>query len=248
MPRVIVYTDGACSKNGAKHALASWATWFPEHATWSDARRVPGDLQTNNRGELYAILEAFRRVKQELGSGCEATDIVVYTDSEYSKNCLTIWTAGWIRKGWITAGGTPVLNRDLIQEVLDIQPAFHSTKYVYVRAHTGGVDEHSVHNDRVDRMARRVLDESITLPSDEPPKDSGGCPLRLLGPPIAKSVLAGWVKDNLAYLDSDALEKALLKALAETFSHRDHKMEIRKNMVTLTSGLQVETAKVDKDE
>jgi ribonuclease HI len=229
--------------------MASWAAWFPEHPTWSDARRVPGELQTNNRGELYGILEAFRRVKQELGSGCEATDIVVYTDSEYSKNCLTIWTAGWIRKGWITAGGTPVLNRDLIQEVLDIQPSFRSTKYVYVRAHTGNADEHSVHNDRVDRMARHVLDESVPLASNETPAETiDGCPLRLLGPPISKAVLAAWVKENLSYLDSDALEKALLKALAETFSNKDHKMEIRKGMVTLTSGLHVESAKVDKDE
>jgi|694.fasta_scaffold00564_62 ribonuclease HI len=247
MPRIIVYTDGACSKNGAKHAQASWATWFPSHPDWSSAERVPGDVQTNNRGELCAILEAYRRIKQELGSGCEAMEIAVYTDSEYSKNCLTIWTAGWIRKGWITAGGTPVMNRDLIQQVLDLQPQFKSTTYYYVRAHTGGTDEHSIHNDRVDRMARRVLDESVTLPTLET-QDTSGCPLRLLGPPVSKTVLASWVKENMKILDSDALEKALLKALAETFSNQGSKMEIRKGMVTLTAGLQIESAKVDKDD
>lgn len=247
MPRITVYTDGACSKNGAKYAQASWAAWFPLYPDWSDAQRVPGELQTNNRGELCAILEAFRKTKRELGSGTDTADMVVYTDSEYSKNCLTIWTAGWIRKDWITAGGTPVLNRDLIQEILNLQPQFHSTAYHYVRAHTGGTDEHSVHNDRVDRMARRVLDQSVGLPTLEQ-KPVDGCPLQLLGPPIAKAVLAKWVRENLEYLDGDALEKGLLKALAETFSNRDQKMEIRKGGVTLTAGLQVSSAKVDKDE
>jgi hypothetical protein len=96
-------------------------------------------------------------------------------------------------------------------------------------------------------MARRVLDESVTLPTLET-QDTSGCPLRLLGPPVSKTALASWVKENMKILDSDALEKALLKALAETFSNQGSKMEIRKGMVTLTAGLQIESAKVDKDD
>jgi ribonuclease HI len=246
MPRIVVYTDGSCTKNGSRNAQASWATWFPSHPDWSDAQRVGGDIQTNNRGELSAILEAFRRVTRELGTACEAIDIVVYTDSEYSKNCLTIWTAGWIRKNWVTSGGTPVLNRDLIEEVLSLRPKFKSTVFQYVRAHTGGSDEHSVHNDRVDRMARRVLDDSVVLPALH--TETSGCPLQLMGPAVQTGVLSAWVKENMSFLDTSALEKALLRALSDTFANHGHKMEIRKGMATLTAGLKVESGSIDTND
>lgn len=248
--RIVVYTDGACSRNGHKSSRASWATWFPAHPEWSDAQPVEGDVQTNNRGELGAILAAFRRVKKEMGTGIHDVDMLIYTDSEYSKNCLTKWVGGWIRKNWMTASGTPVLNRDLIEAVLLLQPQFHSVTYEYVRAHTGGSDEHSKHNDRVDRMARGVLDPSV-IPAEAPPPTEnvlGDCPLQQMGPPVSTATLAAWAKANLDKLDSKALEKALIKVLAETFKNEGLTMEVRKGNATLTSGLQVASVVVSKTE
>jgi ribonuclease HI len=45
--KIEVYTDGACSKNGRDGACASWAFYFPEHHSLSNAERVSGDTQTN---------------------------------------------------------------------------------------------------------------------------------------------------------------------------------------------------------
>lgn len=147
MEHVVVYTDGACSKNGSKHAQASWAVWIPSKPDWSASGRVDGDVQTNNRGELTAILESFKALRANLGTGCNQLDVTIFTDSEYSKNCITKWVPGWIRKGWVTSSGTAVLNRDLIEAILAIQLQFNSITYEYVRAHTGGSDEHSAHNE-----------------------------------------------------------------------------------------------------
>jgi ribonuclease HI len=59
--KVEIYTDGACSKNGKKGAQASWAFYFPEHKSISNAQRIPeGQTQTNQRGELMAISEAVK--------------------------------------------------------------------------------------------------------------------------------------------------------------------------------------------
>ena len=253
MSRVVVYTDGACSKNGNKNAIASWAMWFPSRPDWSDAQRVDGSNQTNNRGELSAILSAFKKIRSELGTGCNDIDVIVYTDSDYSKNCLTKWVSGWIRKGWVTASGTAVLNRDLIEATLALQPQFRSVTYEYVRAHTGGKDEHSLHNDRVDRMARRVIDPSVTLPEEvaaPPPSEPtlGDCPLQRMGPAVSKEALVSWVRSHLDSLDKESLDKALLKALADTYAKKQLKMETRKGMVSLTSGLQVESIVVTKEE
>jgi len=214
---------------------------------------VEGGVQTNNRGELSAILNALRILDQRLGSGCADIDLTIYTDSDYSKSCLTKWVPGWVRKGWVTSSNTPVLNRDLIEAALALQPKFHSVTYEYVRAHTGAADEHSRHNDRVDRMARRIVDPTVTLPEEkEIPVPSvtvlEGCPLRQLGPPVSVQTLTAWAKEHLDQLDQDAVSAALLKALKDTFSKKNLKLESRKGMVSLTSGLHVESAVVTKDE
>lgn len=248
MQTIVAYTDGACSKNGARHAQASWACWFPGNPDWSDAQRVPGE-QTNNRGELNAILETYRIVQSRLGTGSRNCVMYIYTDSEYAKNCLTIWPSGWIRRGWVTADGKDVKNRDLIQSILDTQTQFGKVQYHHVRAHTGGTDEHSLHNDRVDRMARRVLDTSVLLPPTEAPKEiESSCPLKLLGPSIPKGVLVTWIKNNMDTLDVGSLEKALIRAFSETMQVKGFKVETRKGMMLLTAGLKVEDGAKDKED
>jgi hypothetical protein len=63
-----------------------------------------------------------------------------------------------------------------------------------------------------------------------------------MGPAVQTGVLSAWVKENMSFLDTSALEKALLRALSDTFLNHGHKMEIRKGMATLTAGLKVETS------
>lgn len=94
--KVQVYTDGGCTHNGKKDARASYAYYFPDHPSLSHADRVPDDHpQTNNRGELLAIQTG---VNKAAGSfDASDVDLYIYTDSEYSKNCLTKWIPGWIR-------------------------------------------------------------------------------------------------------------------------------------------------------
>lgn len=84
-----VFTDGACSHNGKPGAKAGYAVWFPDHSDWSISKRVPSDQsQTNQRGELSAIHEAVKILTER---GYLDEDIVIYTDSDYSINCLTKW-------------------------------------------------------------------------------------------------------------------------------------------------------------
>ena len=96
---------------------------------------------TNNRMELRAALEALDGLPA--GSGVE-----VVSDSRYVVDALTKWIHGWRKKGWKTAAGTPVLNRDLI-EALDARSRELSVKYAWVRGHDG----HAV-NEIVDGLAQ----------------------------------------------------------------------------------------------
>ena len=96
---------------------------------------------TNNRMELRAVLEAL--------DGLPAGEQVeVISDSRYVVDALSKWIHGWRRKGWRTAAGEPVLNRDLI-EAIDAQGRALRVRYSWVRGHDG----HAV-NEVVDQLAQ----------------------------------------------------------------------------------------------
>lgn len=96
---------------------------------------------TNNRMELRAALEALEGLPA--GDGVE-----VVSDSRYVVDAMTKWIHGWRRKGWVTASGGPVLNRDLV-EALDARSRELGVQYRWVRGHDG----HAV-NEVVDRLAQ----------------------------------------------------------------------------------------------
>ena len=150
--------------------------------------------------------------------GYHDEDIKIYTDSEYSINCLTKWISGWVSKGWKTAAGGDVLHKDLIQATSALLPKFKSHRFIHVRAHTGNEDDLSKNNDVVDRMARATIDDTVKVVEPEPSAEDelfAGCPLRLLGPPIAQSQVISWVRTNLASLPADVVDKHLYKAFTE---------------------------------
>ncbi|HTN53437.1 MAG TPA: ribonuclease H [Anaeromyxobacter sp.] len=96
---------------------------------------------TNNRMELRAVLEGLEGLP-------EGETVEVISDSRYVVDALSRWIHGWRRKGWRTAAGEPVLNRDLI-EALDARAGALAVRYTWVRGHDG----HPV-NEVVDALAQ----------------------------------------------------------------------------------------------
>lgn len=215
-----IFTDGACSLNGRPGAKAGYAVWFPDHLRFSMSERLPAnEPQTNQRAEMAAIHKAAMILEE---NGFHDENIVIYTDSEYSINCLTKWITGWVSRGWKTSAGGDVLHRDLIEDTAKRLAKFKSYRFVHVRAHTGGEDDLSKQNDAVDRMARATIDESVRE-APAPAEDVlfEGCPLQLMGPPVSQTALIQWMRANLNTLDAAVVDKHLMKALAELCKVRD---------------------------
>ncbi|CAN8103364.1 unnamed protein product [Discula destructiva] len=74
------------------------------------SERLPGDVQTNQRAELTAILRALQTIPPTQG-------VLIWSDSTYAIKCVTEWFIKWENNGWKTHKG-PVLNRDLVEMVL----------------------------------------------------------------------------------------------------------------------------------
>lgn len=89
---------------------------------------------TNNRMELTAAIEGLRHVRAMSGP------VALYTDSSYVIRGIRDWIHAWRRRGWKTAEGGDVVNRDLwetLAALVDERRARGPVTWHYVRGHSG---------------------------------------------------------------------------------------------------------------
>ena len=140
---VVIYTDGACSGNPGPGG------WGAILTAGANEREICGGEAhtTNNRMEMTAALRALEALKRP----CR---VELHTDSQYLRQGITEWLAGWKSRGWKTADKKPVKNEDLWRE-LDAARARHQVSWRWVKGHAG----HPM-NERADALARRGLQEA----------------------------------------------------------------------------------------
>lgn len=137
MKSVLIHTDGACLGNPGP---GGWGALLRHGDTERELAGGEADT-TNNRMELLGAIMALEALK----SPC---DVVLYTDSQYVQKGIGEWLPNWIRRGWKTAGGDPVKNKDLWQR-LQLAATPHKVQWRWVKGHAGDPD-----NERVDKLAR----------------------------------------------------------------------------------------------
>jgi ribonuclease HI len=220
-----VFTDGACKSNGKTGASASYAAWFPDNKEWSFATKMPAEEpQTNQRAELKAIHDAVKIVYEKCP--LDETSLEIYTDSQYSKNCLSLWLASWIKKNWKTTEGGDVKHRDLIEPLHDMLSKLKEYKIIHVKAHTGEKDYNSIHNDIVDKMATGILtgikeEKKVDRNEDVLP----GLALSLMGPPLEQNKIVEWCMENFDKLDKTSLKTGLFSAFQKTMKKNGYTLE-----------------------
>ncbi len=139
--RVEIWTDGGCKPNPGPGGWAAVLRFKGVEREMSGSEPAT----TNNRMELTAAAEALSALKRP----CQ---VVLHTDSEYLRNGITRWHAGWVRKNWRNAAGDPVKNMDLWRRILDAAKP-HEIDWRWVKGHSG-----DAMNDRVDVLATRARD------------------------------------------------------------------------------------------
>ena len=141
LPKVEIFTDGACRGNPGP---GGWAALIRMGARERELSGVE-PLTTNNRMELLAAIEALGVLKRP----CQ---VQLTTDSSYVRDGITKWIHGWRRNGWRTADRKPVKNGDLWQALLDAAEP-HRVEWHWVKGHSGHAE-----NDRVDILACAAAD------------------------------------------------------------------------------------------
>ncbi len=149
---IIAYTDGSCAKKKTS-ILCGYGVYFPNKEIKNISKSLKNKPLTNNRAELYAIYKCIKTIYKLY----IPKNIEIYTDSQYCIGCLTEWIEKWKMNGWKTSNNKPVSNRDILEKIykyMKKKTIVDKLKFIYVAAHTGKNDEHSVGNDMADRLAK----------------------------------------------------------------------------------------------
>lgn len=137
-----MFTDGAAKGNPGPGGWGAVIVTPAGEVTELGGRAA--ETTTNNRMELTAAIKALSALRGTPES------VAIYTDSTYVIQGIRAWIFGWRKRGWKTAGGADVLNRDLWEQ-LDALVAARgkgAVQWHYVRGHSGIPG-----NERVDEIA-----------------------------------------------------------------------------------------------
>jgi ribonuclease HI len=156
-----IFTDGACTGNGKKWARAGLGVHFPKEQHPDISLPFTDPPITNQRAELAAILMAIQTVlDKDLLNGYD--ELVIYSDSDYSIKCITLWAPSWQRNGWKRKADSnksdakiePLKNLDLIRAIYNLLPNLPiPLVFVHVFSHTENLDYRSIHNAVADKLA-----------------------------------------------------------------------------------------------
>ena len=149
-----VFTDGACSMNGSVNAKAGIGVYFGKGDKRNISKRITGK-QTNNTAELYAVIEVFSVLKNEIEQG---GNVIVYTDSEYVIKCCTSYGEKCEKNNWKKKKGE-IPNLELVKEAYSLYKKFDNVQLEWIRAHTNQTDELSIGNEGADKLANMSIGE-----------------------------------------------------------------------------------------
>ena len=148
---VKIYTDGAARGNpdgpGGYGAVLTYMD--REGRIYKKEISAGYRKTTNNRMELMAVIRSL----QELNRPCR---VELYSDSKYVVDAFNQnWIAGWIKKGWKTADGSPVKNADLWKKLYEAAKP-HDIEWVWVKGHDGIEG-----NERADFLANLGVEKTL---------------------------------------------------------------------------------------
>lgn len=140
-PKVIIYTDGACSGNPGPGGWGAVLICGPHRKEISGF--VP--QTTNQRMELTAAVQGLEKLKRP----CR---VRLFSDSAYLINAFTQgWVERWQRNGWRNARKEPVCNSDLWRKLIRLSQK-HDLEWIKVKGHSG-----NKFNNRCDALAREAM-------------------------------------------------------------------------------------------
>ena len=141
-----IYTDGACFGNPGP---GGWAAVILSER---GKKEIFGGekLTTNNRMELTATIKALEYCAEKEGKQPALKQIIIYTDSTYVKEGITVWINTWEKNDWKTADKKNVKNVDLWKKLKDLVRS-NPVEWRWIKGHSK-----DPMNDLADELAKKA--------------------------------------------------------------------------------------------
>jgi len=141
-----LYTDGSCLGNPGK---GGWCAICIGQNEVPIFKLCGAELNmTNNIMELTAVIKGLEKIL-DIG----LNEVVVYTDSKYVSQGISVWISKWVNNNWRKSDGTSVKNKELWEKLYKINCEFKNIQWEWVKAHNG-----IKWNEEVDKMARHLAE------------------------------------------------------------------------------------------
>lgn len=148
-PGINVFTDGSRILKNHKF-YGGYGIYFGSNDKRNKAEVYNDGEITNNRAELYAILDSLNILKIEIKN---KEKINLFTDSEYSLKSVTEWYKIWEKNNWKDNEGNERKNIDYIIPISKILENNKNISIKHIRSHTGNKDYLSIGNSEADKLA-----------------------------------------------------------------------------------------------
>ena len=217
-----IYTDGSCLGNPGP---GGWAAIV---RIGKGSKEISGGFAgtTNNRMEIKALIEGLRALEQP-------AKVRVVTDSRYLHDALEKgWLRRWQANGWRTASKTPVKNRDLWEELLQLLGR-HRVSMTWTRAHQGHKQ-----NERCDQLAKQEA-QKANLPLDQlgssRGEDNRAGDRSSIGPSLQGESACEASSDPRDGYGLSSEDRACLEAMQDKLGYRFAEPELLKTALTHSS-------------
>lgn len=156
---IYLWTDGGSRNNGNKKGQhvkendkAAWAFLFVQNE--EKTSQSAGEYgATNNRMEIMALFEALKELEKEK---LNMKSILAILDSKYVLDAIEKdWLGSWMRRGWKTATGSEVANKELWQAIFEQLKKFPHIKFSWTKGHldnSGNLFVDELLNKTMDKM------------------------------------------------------------------------------------------------
>ena len=128
-----VFVDGSSINNGKKNCRAGYGAYFPqaEYLNISAKLDETSEKVSNNVGEIMACIKYIEKVQENIP---DFRQIIIYSDSEYTINCITKWCSGWEKNNLVKKDKKPVKNLELIKKLYKYY-CTNNIQFIHVRSH-----------------------------------------------------------------------------------------------------------------
>jgi ribonuclease HI len=170
MDPVNIFTDGSSVLDKkTKKRYGGSGVFFPTMEKLNIVHSLKFKNPTNQVAELKACLLA---IKKCVSNGI--TKMVIFSDSMYAINSITIWAINWEKNGWKRKIGSQfkkISNLALIKKLYEYyQNKDLNIKFVHVRSHCKEPEDNKSYewflwhgNDQADKLAKQGMEKSKIL-------------------------------------------------------------------------------------